>query len=123
EVKEPSSKEETHAVDSTEPMEAPGKGTEAKEVPASKEERESAEEKSNDSLVENEEEEEKSNLKMSVFSTNIQLPYKQGDNHEKIIPIKVKLNALGFDGIAETGNYGSFTAKRVKEFQAYYSLP
>ncbi|MDO6451265.1 peptidoglycan-binding protein, partial [Oceanobacillus profundus] len=40
-----------------------------------------------------------------------------------IILIKQKLNALGFDGIAETGNYGSWTATRVKQFQVYYGLP
>ncbi|MDO6451929.1 peptidoglycan-binding domain-containing protein, partial [Oceanobacillus profundus] len=31
--------------------------------------------------------------------------FQVGDNHPAIIPIKQKLNALGFDGIAETGNY------------------
>ncbi|MEI3598529.1 MULTISPECIES: N-acetylmuramoyl-L-alanine amidase [unclassified Oceanobacillus] len=80
---------------------------------------------SEDSSRENEKESEEENQtnESSVFSSGpLELPYKLGDNHKDVIPVKVKLNALGFDGIAETGNYGSHTAKRVKEFQTYYGL-
>ncbi|MEI3602758.1 peptidoglycan-binding protein [Oceanobacillus sp. SE10311] len=80
---------------------------------------------SNDSSRESEKESEEENQtnEISAFSKgSLELPYKLGDNHKDVIPVKVKLNALGFDGIAETGNYGSHTAKRVKEFQAYYGL-
>ncbi|MFD1607233.1 peptidoglycan-binding protein [Oceanobacillus luteolus] len=85
-------------------------------------ETESKDNSSVDDASEKEEQGSPQESEMSILSVSTELPYKKGDNHEKIIPVKVKLNALGFDGIAETGNFGSHTEKRVKEFQAYYGL-
>ncbi len=49
-------------------------------------------------------------------------PYRQGRRHTDIIQLKKDLNRLGFGKIKVTSLYGSFTAKRVKDFQAYYGL-
>src|SRR5690606_21759663 len=48
--------------------------------------------------------------------------FKKGDNHPTVIEIKRNLNRLGFSGLALSGNYGSLTEKRVKQFQEYYGL-
>lgn len=49
--------------------------------------------------------------------------YKQGSRHSSIKELKRSLNSIGFGGITVTDYYGSFTTKRVKEFQDYYDLP
>ncbi len=48
--------------------------------------------------------------------------FQQGSRHDNIKDIKRKLNSIGFGNIKVTTLYGSFTAKKVKEFQAYYGL-
>ncbi|WP_177176376.1 peptidoglycan-binding protein [Piscibacillus halophilus] len=48
--------------------------------------------------------------------------YGVGDRHNTISVMKRKLNALGFNGIKVTDYYGSYTKKRVEDFQAYYGL-
>ncbi|WP_163969622.1 peptidoglycan-binding protein [Oceanobacillus halotolerans] len=47
---------------------------------------------------------------------------KKGDRKDAIIPLKEKLNAIGFDGIKVTNYYGNWTATRVKQFQENYGL-
>ena len=54
----------------------------------------------------------------SVFESIFQ----QGSKHESVRKLKQNLNRLGFDGLADANTYGSFTTKRVKQFQAYYGL-
>lgn len=48
--------------------------------------------------------------------------YKQGDRYQEIGDFKDKLNKIGFGGITVTDYYGSYTAKKVREFQSYYGL-
>src|SRR5699024_1670071 len=50
-------------------------------------------------------------------------PVKIGKRNDDTIKLKKKLNELGYSGIKETTLYGSFTEKRVKEFQADHNLP
>ncbi|HLR80895.1 MAG TPA: peptidoglycan-binding protein [Bacillota bacterium] len=50
-------------------------------------------------------------------------PFQLGKRHDDTIKLKKKLNELGYSGIKETTLYGSFTEKRVKEFQADHNLP
>jgi mannosyl-glycoprotein endo-beta-N-acetylglucosaminidase len=52
-----------------------------------------------------------------------QAEFEIGDYHPTVIEIKQKLNRLGFDGLALTGNFASFTKQRVEEFQDYFNLP
>jgi len=54
-----------------------------------------------------------------VYSSPI---YQEGDRAPEIAELKRNLNRLGFDGLAIADLYGSFTTKRVKEFQEYYTL-
>ncbi|GGC85414.1 hypothetical protein GCM10007216_15160 [Thalassobacillus devorans] len=49
-------------------------------------------------------------------------PFQQGKRHEDLSGLKEKLNKLGFSGITVTDYFGSFTEKRVKEFQEFYGL-
>ncbi|WP_194842064.1 peptidoglycan-binding protein [Gracilibacillus salitolerans] len=60
-------------------------------------------------------------LSVTSISAN-EVTYKEGDSDEQIIEMKEKLNAIGFSGIQETSYFGSYTAKKVKEFQNYYGL-
>jgi len=53
-----------------------------------------------------------------IISSSFQL----GERDEGTIELKRNLNRLGFDGILATDYYGSFTKRRVEEFQAYYGL-
>ena len=65
-------------------------------------------------------------VKMQSMKIEIQsasLPYKQGDKNKEIIEIKKKLNAIGFDRIAISDYFGSWTETRVKQFQKNYELP
>src|SRR5699024_12220726 len=48
--------------------------------------------------------------------------YKQGGRNNKIKDFKRNLNKLGFSGISVTNYFGSYTTKKVKEFQKYYGL-
>src|SRR5699024_5741954 len=48
--------------------------------------------------------------------------FQKGDRHKDITQMKRDLNKIGFDGLAIADLYGSFTEKRVKEFQQYYGL-
>ncbi|MDE5415829.1 peptidoglycan-binding protein [Alkalihalobacterium chitinilyticum] len=45
-----------------------------------------------------------------------------GDVDDRVIELKHKLIRLGFGGMNVNAVYGSFTAQRVSEFQAYYGL-
>src|SRR5690625_3457265 len=54
-----------------------------------------------------------------VYSSHI---YQEGDRAPEIAELKRNLNRLGFDGLAIADLYGSFTTKRVREFQEYYGL-
>ncbi|MFD2628887.1 peptidoglycan-binding protein, partial [Oceanobacillus kapialis] len=49
-------------------------------------------------------------------------PFQYGGRDDAIIPMKEKLNALGFGHITVTNYYGAFTRSQVKEFQSYYGL-
>lgn len=48
--------------------------------------------------------------------------FQYGARHEGISELKVKLNSLGFGHIQVTDYYGSYTEKKVKDFQQYYGL-
>ncbi|MFD2628888.1 peptidoglycan-binding protein [Oceanobacillus kapialis] len=48
--------------------------------------------------------------------------FQKGNRHSKFVDLKQGLNRLGFDGISVTNYYGSFTERRVSEFQSYYGL-
>ncbi|MBU9713713.1 N-acetylmuramoyl-L-alanine amidase, partial [Bacillus tamaricis] len=50
-------------------------------------------------------------------------PFQLGRHHEDLIHIKRKLNKLGYSGISVTSYFGSFTERRVMEFQSENSLP
>ncbi|MEN2466411.1 peptidoglycan-binding protein [Ornithinibacillus sp. JPR2-1] len=58
-------------------------------------------------------------LKLDEF---LKIGFQAGDRHSSIVDLKVKLNKLGFNGIAETNYFGSWTKKRLTEFQTYYGL-
>lgn len=47
---------------------------------------------------------------------------RKGARHKGVLKLKRQLNHLGFGKIKETTLFGSFTAKKVKEFQIYYGL-
>jgi mannosyl-glycoprotein endo-beta-N-acetylglucosaminidase len=47
---------------------------------------------------------------------------KTGGKHKAVISFKRNLASLGFGGMNINQSYGSFTTKRVKEFQQYYGL-
>ncbi len=49
-------------------------------------------------------------------------PLQEGVRHPDTIALKKNLNKLGFGNIKVTSYYGSFTTKRVKDFQKYYGL-
>src|SRR5699024_11826865 len=49
-------------------------------------------------------------------------PRSKGKRHKDTIPLKKDLNKLGYGGITVTNYFGSFTEKRVKQFQKYYDL-
>src|SRR5699024_7965717 len=49
-------------------------------------------------------------------------PFQQGKRHEDTIDLKNNLNEIGFGNITVTTLYGSFTEKKVKEFQQYYGI-
>ncbi|WP_405097428.1 peptidoglycan-binding protein [Oceanobacillus sp. FSL H7-0719] len=48
--------------------------------------------------------------------------FKVGNRHPNIIPIKQKLNTIGFGGISETNYFGNWMKTRVIQFQKYYGL-
>ncbi|MEC5426098.1 peptidoglycan-binding protein, partial [Virgibacillus sp. C22-A2] len=48
--------------------------------------------------------------------------FQQGERHPGIIDLKENLNRLGFGYISVTTLYGSYTEKKVKDFQEYYGL-
>lgn len=50
-------------------------------------------------------------------------PIQLGKRHEYLIPLKHKLNFLGFGNIKATNYFGTFTEKKVKDFQSTYKLP
>lgn len=52
----------------------------------------------------------------------LKTPIKQGDRMKRVIPLKKKLTRLGFGGMNINEHFGSFTSKRVKQFQNYYGL-
>ena len=62
-----------------------------------------------------------SNQKSSVqlFSTT---SFQTGDRHKDITQLKRDLIKVGFGGMNVNDLYGSYTAKRVKDFQTYYGL-
>src|SRR5699024_9687987 len=49
-------------------------------------------------------------------------PLSKGKRHKDTIPLKKKLNQIGYGGITVTNYYGSFTEKRIKEFQKDHGL-
>src|SRR5699024_5484245 len=61
--------------------------------------------------------------KLGNLNEIVSTPFQLGKRHDDTINLKKKLNELGYSGIKETTLYGSFTEKRVKEFQADHNLP
>src|SRR5699024_11046898 len=49
-------------------------------------------------------------------------PLQQGKHSDALIPIKKKLNWTGYGKIKVTTYFGSFTEKKVKDFQKYQGL-
>src|SRR5690625_1215341 len=60
---------------------------------------------------------------LSKIASLLPNPLSKGKRHKNTIPLKKKLNEIGYGGITVTNYYGSFTEKRVKEFQKDYGLP
>src|SRR5690625_505170 len=54
-----------------------------------------------------------------ILSTNFQ----EGRKHKDVIQLKKDLTSLGYGGMNINETYGSFTAKKVKEFQKDHNLP
>ncbi|WP_205634381.1 N-acetylmuramoyl-L-alanine amidase, partial [Oceanobacillus sp. E9] len=50
-------------------------------------------------------------------------PLQKGKSDSRVIEIKEMLNALGYDGIAISEYFGSWTETRLKQFQSDYNLP
>src|SRR5690625_1916417 len=59
---------------------------------------------------------------LSKIASLLPNPLSKGKRHKDTIPLKKDLNKLGYGGITVTNYFGSFTEKRVKQFQEYYSL-
>ena len=59
---------------------------------------------------------------LSKIASLLPNPLSKGKRHKDTIPLKKDLNKLGYGGITVTNYYGSFTKKRVKQFQKYYDL-
>ncbi|MDE5415826.1 peptidoglycan-binding protein [Alkalihalobacterium chitinilyticum] len=76
--------------------------------------------KSSEQQIEKVEEEEPQQVEALTIETDPTL--KEGVVHESVIELKEKLTRLGFGGMNINEVYGSFTAQRVSEFQAYYGL-
>src|SRR5690625_7324348 len=49
-------------------------------------------------------------------------PLSEGKRHKDTVTLKKNLNKLGYGGMNLNDLYGSFTTKRVKEFQKYYGI-
>ena len=69
---------------------------------------------------ENNQEKEEVNTLRKQSTTS--LPLQEGDRSAEVIALKENLNKLGFGNIKVTEFYGSFTTKKVREFQNYYGL-
>lgn len=48
--------------------------------------------------------------------------FQEGSRHSSVIDMKKKLNHIGFGGIKVTNYYGTFTKKRIQQFQNYYGI-
>jgi len=48
--------------------------------------------------------------------------FENGDRHKDIVQIKKNMTKIGFGGMNINDLYGSYTAKRVKDFQKYFGL-
>src|SRR5690625_1245120 len=49
-------------------------------------------------------------------------PLSEGKRHKDTVTLKGNLNKIGYGGMNLNDLYGSFTTKRVKEFQKYYGI-
>src|SRR5690606_34243994 len=49
-------------------------------------------------------------------------PFQKGKRHEATKRLKENLDRLGFDGIAISDLFGSWTETRLKQYQEYYGL-
>ncbi|HEY4599690.1 MAG TPA: peptidoglycan-binding protein [Cerasibacillus sp.] len=56
--------------------------------------------------------------KSSIQTTTL----KEGDRNKQVVELKKMLNRIGFGGIKVTDYFGTFTTKRVKQFQEYAGL-
>src|SRR5690625_33710 len=56
------------------------------------------------------------------ISSVASLIFDEGDRHNNVTQMKRDLIKVGFGGMNINDLYGSYTAKRVKDFQAYYGL-
>src|SRR5699024_7496983 len=59
---------------------------------------------------------------LSKTKSLLQNPLSKGKRHKNIKDLKRDLNKLGYGGIKVTNYFGSYTKKRVKQFQKYYGL-
>ncbi|HLR69334.1 MAG TPA: peptidoglycan-binding protein, partial [Virgibacillus sp.] len=60
---------------------------------------------------------------LSKIESLLPNPLSKGKRHKDTISLKKKLNQIGYGGIKVTNYYGSFTEKRIKQFQRDYDLP
>src|SRR5690625_5103997 len=56
------------------------------------------------------------------LSKSVSASLEEGAKDPEVIELKKNLNKLGYGGMNLNDLYGSFTAKRVKEFQKYYGI-
>src|SRR5699024_11724636 len=59
---------------------------------------------------------------LSKIASHWPNPFSKCKRHRGTILLKKDLNILGYGGITVTNYFGSFTEKRVKQFQDYYGL-
>src|SRR5699024_4120348 len=59
---------------------------------------------------------------LSKIKSLLPNPLSKGKRHKDTIGLKKDLDKIGYGGIKKTNYYGSFTEKRIKQFQKYYDL-
>ncbi|SFM27145.1 Beta-N-acetylglucosaminidase [Gracilibacillus orientalis] len=59
---------------------------------------------------------------VELLNEIVDTPFQEGESHSSVSTLKEKLKRIGFGGMNINEAYGSYTAKRVSEFQSLYGL-
>jgi len=86
-------------------------------------EEDSQKEVESDSTQEIKDKQESTKVQPKTKKVTTVFPLAKGDRHKKVIEVKKMLNELDFGGIKETKLFGSFTIKRVRQFQEFADIP